>query len=151
MAISNENAARSTEIARIEQGNPNYRRMADTMSFEYKQMLEAALECVEAYAQENGLSAKEKKELEQAQIINARRYYLNARNQDNVRNGGFYARRDIETNNKEMIALNNLYSQKLSNGLNQHIGKFEQYAAQRMQSQQQTSKKTKTNKKKAAA
>ena len=51
-----------------------------------------------------------KKALEDLQKINARRYYLQARNQENARNGGFFAKRDIEMNNREIRALNGVYS-----------------------------------------
>ena len=81
--ISYDNAVRIAEIERIEAGNPNYKRMVDTLSYEYKKILDMALAGVDAYAKEHGLSAKEKKELEQAQAINARRYYLQARNLEN--------------------------------------------------------------------
>ncbi|MBR3891158.1 MAG: hypothetical protein IKJ30_03710 [Bacilli bacterium] len=121
MAISNDNAVRIAEIERIEAGNPNYKRMVDTISYEYKKILDMALAGVDAYAKEHGLSAKEKKELEQAQAINARRYYLQARNQENARNGGFFAKRDIEMNNREIRALNALYSRKMKNGLQVHM------------------------------
>ena len=148
MAFSNDNAVRNADIEKIERGNPNYNKMADTVSYEYKQMLELAFESIEQYASEHKLSAKEKKELEQAQIINARRFYLQARNQENARNGGFFAKRDIETNNREIRALNNLYSQKVSAGLDKHLAEVNSIMSQKMQSQQQTSKKT--NKKKSA-
>ena len=54
----------------------------------------------------------------------------------------------IETNNREIRALNNLYSQKVSAGLDKHLAEVNSIMSQKMQSQQQTSKKT--NKKKSA-
>lgn len=145
MAISNDNAVRIAEIERIEAGNPNYKRMVDTISYEYKKILDMALAGVDAYAKEHGLSAKEKKELEQAQAINARRYYLQARNQENARNGGFFAKRDIEMNNREIRALNALYSRKMKNGLQVHMDGVE-----RMMSKGGKTKTNTQSKRKAA-
>ena len=99
----------------------------------------------ERYAKEHGLSAKEKKELEQAQAINARRYYLQARNQENARNGGFFAKRDIEMNNREIRALNALYSRKMKNGLQVHMDGVE-----RMMSKGGKTKTNTQSKRKAA-
>ena len=130
MAFSNDNAVRMAEIERIENGKLNLDKLVDTISHEYKQLLKMALESVAVYAKENGLSAKEKKALEDLQKINARRYYLQSRNQENARNGGFFAKRDIEMNNREIIALNAVYSENLNNGLKNHMAGVDKIMAQ---------------------
>jgi Ser/Thr protein kinase RdoA (MazF antagonist) len=147
MAISNDNAVRIAEIERIENGKLNLDKLVDTISHEYKQMLKLALDSVEVYAKENGLSAKEKKALEDLQKINARRYYLQARNQENARNGGFFAKRDIEMNNREIRALNGVYSEKLNNGLKNHMAGVDKVMTQMMNNK---SKKTTPSTKRAA-
>ena len=147
MAISNDNAVRIAEIERIENGKLNLDKLVDTISHEYKQMLKLALDSVEVYAKENGLSAKEKKALEDLQKINARRYYLQARNQENARNGGFFAKRDIEMNNREIRALNGVYSEKLNNGLKNHMAGVDKVMTQIMNNK---SKKATQSTRKAA-
>ena len=147
MAISNDNAVRIAEIERIENGKLNLDKLVDTISHEYKQMLKVALESVAVYAKENGLSAKEKKALEDLQKINARRYYLQARNQENARNGGFFAKRDIEMNNREIRALNAVYSENLNNGLKNHMAGVDKIMAQMASNK---SKKTTPSTKRAA-
>ena len=147
MAFSNDNAVRMAEIERIENGKLNLDKLVDTISHEYKQMLKLALDSVEVYAKENGLSAKEKKALEDLQKINARRYYLQARNQENARNGGFFAKRDIEMNNREIRALNGVYSEKLNNGLKNHMAGVDKVMTQMMNNK---SKKTTPSTKRAA-
>ena len=110
----------------INDGNIDYEKMLKDIPSRYSDVVKANFKHIEKYGKENGLTQKQVEDLKKMEVIVARTYYLNERNEQARRSNDALAKRDIARNEAELAALEAQYN-KMSNRLGRHANDINDY------------------------